>query len=161
MTRVWHGRTRREDADVYRHYVIDTGVPDYLKTNGNLGVEIWQREEGDLTHIWTVTQWQDLECIKSFAGEDLEKARYYPDDTRYLVELEPNVIHCQTISFSNASVKGYIRQLEQLYGGGSWNGESFIEKLKDMDENMHLCNPCRASTALRKYSGTACTGGRS
>lgn len=55
ITRIWHGRTRTADADVYRQYVIDTGIPDYLATPGNRGAQIWQRAEGDITHIWTVS----------------------------------------------------------------------------------------------------------
>ena len=33
------------------------------------------------------------EAIRAFAGEDLEKARYYPEDADYLLELEPTVTH--------------------------------------------------------------------
>lgn len=32
-------------------------------------------------------------AIRAFAGEDAEKARYYPEDTDFLLELEPTVTH--------------------------------------------------------------------
>ncbi len=141
ITRIWHGRTKKELADFYRNYVIKTGVSEYQRTKGNLDVKILQRDEGDVTHIWTVTQWQDFENIKSFAGNDIEKAKYYPEDEKYLLELEPKVINCRTYTFSNSRIKNYINQLGQLYEGGGWNDESFLEKLKGVNNNTAFIQP--------------------
>ena len=99
ITRVWHGRTKAEHADEYLRYVIETGVDDYKQTPGNLGVEIWRRIDGDECHFWTVTKWDSLESIRKFAGEDVEKAKYYGKDKEYLLEFEPNVIHTETYIF--------------------------------------------------------------
>ena len=99
ITRIWHGRTSTDDADEYREYVIETGIKDYKSVKGNLGVQIWQRREGDITHIWTVTWWDNYESIKQFAGEDFEKAKYYPEDKQYLLEFEDNVVHCECYDF--------------------------------------------------------------
>lgn len=99
ITRIWHGRTQTAHAAVYRQYVIDTGIPDYLATPGNLGAQIWQRTEGDITHIWTVSWWDSYDHIKAFAGDDIEKARYYEEDKKYLLEFEPQVMHCDTYGF--------------------------------------------------------------
>lgn len=99
ITRIWHGTTKAEKSDEYLEYVIKTGVADYKKTEGNLSVEILRRVEGDVCHFWTVTKWDSVENIKKFAGEDYEKARYYEEDAKFLLEFEPNVIHCETFEF--------------------------------------------------------------
>ncbi len=99
VTRVWHGRTKAEHAEEYLQYVIDTGVADYKSVPGNLGVEIWRRIEGGVCHFWTVTKWDSYESIRKFAGDDLERAKYYDKDAEYLLEFEENVIHCETFSF--------------------------------------------------------------
>ena len=99
ITRIWHGRTKTEHAFIYRQYVTETGIPDYLNTSGNLGAQIWQREEGEITHIWTVSWWKDVESIKTFAGAEFEKAHYYEEDQKYLLEFEPTVIHCETFAY--------------------------------------------------------------
>jgi heme-degrading monooxygenase HmoA len=99
ITRIWHGITKIEDADEYLEYVIKTGVEDYKKSEGNLSVEILRRLENNVCHFWTVTKWNSFENIKKFAGEDYEKAKYYAEDTKYLLEFEPNVIHCETFEF--------------------------------------------------------------
>ena len=99
ITRIWHGITKIEHADEYLDFLERSGVSDYKSTDGNLSVEILRRIDGDKCHFWTVTKWDTYESIKKFAGEDFEKAKYYPEDKNYLLEFEPNVIHCETFSF--------------------------------------------------------------
>ena len=99
ITRMWHGRTRAEHADEYLQFLIGTGVADYKSIDGNLSVEVWRKIDGDVCHFWTVTKWDNYESIRKFAGEDHEKAKYYPDDTKYLLEFESNVQHYETFEF--------------------------------------------------------------
>jgi len=99
IVRIWHGRTRTADAESYRQFVIQTGIKDYSSTQGNLGAQIWQRKEEEITHIWTVSWWKDVESIKAFAGNDIEKAKYYDEDKNFLLEFEPRVIHAETFDF--------------------------------------------------------------
>jgi hypothetical protein len=96
ITRIWHGRTSPEKAEYYLQFLLNNGTKEYLQTKGNLSVKVWQRKEKDCCHFWTVTEWTDLGAIKSFAGEDCEKAKYYPEDTGILLEFEEKVIHCET-----------------------------------------------------------------
>jgi len=103
IARIWHGRTKTSDADIYREYVIKTGIPDYAATVGNKGIQIWQRKEGDITHIWTVTWWNDYESIKALAGADFSKAKYYEEDKKYLLEFEEEVLHTEVFDFSEKS----------------------------------------------------------
>jgi len=99
ITRIWHGRTRAQHADEYLQFLIDTGVADYKSVPDNCGVEIWRRVDGDVCHFWTVTKWDNYESIKEFAGEDIEKAKYYPEDSNYLLEFEPTVQQCESFVF--------------------------------------------------------------
>jgi len=74
-------------------------VKDYKSIPGNLSVEIWRRKEKEIYHFWTVTKWDSYESIKQFAGEDYNKAKYYPEDKKYLLEFEETVIHTETFIF--------------------------------------------------------------
>jgi hypothetical protein len=96
ITRIWHGKTLTEHSDQYLKYIQETGIRDYLKSPGNLSAKILRRIEGNVCHFWTITEWQDMESIIKFAGEDYEKARYYIDDKKFLLEFEEKVIHCET-----------------------------------------------------------------
>ncbi|HTD97942.1 MAG TPA: hypothetical protein VK668_01595 [Mucilaginibacter sp.] len=99
ITRIWHGRTRAEDADVYLKYVEDTGIIEYRDIKGNISAEIWREIKGDICHFWTVTKWDSYDTIKLFAGEDFEKAKYYEDDAKYLLEFEEHVKHVETFIY--------------------------------------------------------------
>lgn len=93
IARMWHGRVPRSKADSYAAYVEATGLADYWATAGNHGAWLLRRDEGEVTHFTTLSFWDSVAAIVAFAGEDYERARYYPDDDAYLLEREPNVRH--------------------------------------------------------------------
>jgi heme-degrading monooxygenase HmoA len=97
IARTWHGMTEASKADEYLEYLDKTGVPGYRATQGNLGVYVLRRIEGDRAHFLLLTLWQSEEAIQRFAGPDIEKARYYPEDEQYLLELEPTVQHYEVM----------------------------------------------------------------
>lgn len=70
IARLWRGVVRAQDADEYAAYVQDTGIESYKQTPGNLGAWLLRRPDGD-------------------------RAVYYPEDERYLLELDPHVVHYQ------------------------------------------------------------------
>lgn len=43
--------------------------------------------------ILVFSLWESLEAIRAFAGEPEEEAIYYPDDFRFLLEVQPCVEH--------------------------------------------------------------------
>jgi heme-degrading monooxygenase HmoA len=93
IARLWHGAVPADKADAYLRYLERTGIPDSKATPGNRGVYVLTRKEGNVAHFVFVSLWESRAAIRAFAGEDLEKARYYPEDTDYLLELEPTVMH--------------------------------------------------------------------
>ena len=95
ICRIWHGRTPREKADAYQEFLARRAIPDYRSVPGNINVAILRRDEGDVTHFNTVTHWQSEDAIRAFAGDDLLKAKYYPQDHEFLLEFEPQVQHFQ------------------------------------------------------------------
>lgn len=96
ITRVWHGVTKAEHADIYLDYIRETGLKDYNSIPGNLSAKVLRKTEGDICHFYTVTEWDSIDSIKKFAGEDYEKARYYDKDEEYLLEFEEKVMHYDT-----------------------------------------------------------------
>ena len=99
ITRIWHGRTKTSDAATYRQYVMDTGMKGYRSITGNIAAQIWQQQDGDITHIYTVSWWDSYDSIKAFAGEEFEKAKYYEEDKNFLLEFEPTVQHYECWDF--------------------------------------------------------------
>ena len=93
IARIWHGTTETEKANDYLEFLNQTGIPDYRNTKGNLGAYVLRRTENDTAHFLTLSFWESLDAIKTFAGEDYELARYYPRDKEFLLEFEPTVQH--------------------------------------------------------------------
>jgi len=100
ITRMWHGRVPTMKAKEYRDFLNTRAIPDYQSVSGNLSVHILERDEGEITHFITLTFWQDLDSIRAFAGEDLETAKYYPEDKDFLLEFEPTVVHYEVVGHS-------------------------------------------------------------
>ena len=100
IVRMWHGRVPTEKAKAYRDFLNTRAIPDYQSTPGNLAVYILERPEGEVTHFITLTFWESLDAIRAFAGEDVEAAKYYPEDQDFLLEFEPTVVHYEVVGKS-------------------------------------------------------------
>ena len=98
IARMWHGAVHREKADAYLQYLKRVPVPDLRATSGNRGVTVLREDEATLSHFVVISFWDSREAIRAFAGDDLEKARYYPEDADYLVEMEPTVTHYEVLA---------------------------------------------------------------
>ena len=101
IARIWHGVVPKEKADAYYNFLKKTGLKDYKCTKGNQGVQVLRKEGNSQTHYVLITFWDSYESIKDFAGEEIEKARYYPEDKEYLLEFEPFVKHYEVLESEN------------------------------------------------------------
>lgn len=98
IARTWHGVTPASKADAYYAYLEESGVKEYRKTRGNRGVYVLRRIVGDQAHFLLISLWDSYESIRAFAGEELEKARYFPKDREFLLEFEPSVTHYEVLA---------------------------------------------------------------
>ncbi len=98
IARIWHGITEVFHYEAYTEFLKSTAIPDYQKTPGFVRLTFLRRIEEDVAHFELITFWEDLEVIKNFAGEDYEKAKYYPEDTDFLLEFEERVRHFEVFA---------------------------------------------------------------
>ena len=97
IARIWRGWTARDDADAYVRYMEEVAAPDSLGTPGNRGFSVLHRADGDREEFLTISLWESLEAIRAFAGEHIDRAVFYPEDERYLVERELTVSHFEVL----------------------------------------------------------------
>jgi heme-degrading monooxygenase HmoA len=97
IARIWHGRTRAADGDRYLEFLKQRAIPDYKSVRGNQGVYLLRRVEGAEAHFLTLTFWESRQAIEGFAGAEIEKAKYYPEDKDFLLEFEPTVSHYDVV----------------------------------------------------------------
>jgi len=103
IARIWHGRTRASDGDAYREYVTASGVRELQQTPGNRGVYLLRKVNAKEAEFLVISLWDSFDAIRAFAGEDLEKARYFDQDRKFLLEFEPNVAHYEVLSAPSPS----------------------------------------------------------
>ncbi len=93
IARIWHGRTLTAKADEYLEFLEKRALSDYRGTPGNCAAFVLRRVDGEVTHFITLTHWESLGAIEAFAGADISRAKYYPEDSQFLLEFEPSVQH--------------------------------------------------------------------
>jgi len=93
IMRSWKGTTNRSDAEKYFDYLNKTGIKAYQETEGNRGVYVLRKDEGDKTEFLLLSFWDSIESIESFAGPEPEMAVFYPEDEKFLIEYDKEVAH--------------------------------------------------------------------
>jgi heme-degrading monooxygenase HmoA len=97
IARIWAGATRAADGDAYLDYLHATGFPEYRATPGNQGVLALRRVVGDRAEFVLLSLWDSEEAIRRFAGDDIERAVFYPEDERVLIDRGERVRHYQVV----------------------------------------------------------------
>jgi len=99
IARMWRGSTRAEHAQEYRACLERTGLAAFRATEGNRGALVLRRTDGETSEFVLVSFWEDFDAIRRFAGPEIEKAVYYPEDERFLLGKEPRVTHYEVVEY--------------------------------------------------------------
>jgi heme-degrading monooxygenase HmoA len=137
IARSWDGITRAAQADEYAEYLRRTGFKDLSATSGNRGVYVFRRREGDSARFRVLSLWDSMEGIRAFAGDDPERARYYPEDERFLARLDPTVEHFEVVARADTGrgsleATALAEELRALVHGDPWHGECLEALLADV-----------------------------
>ena len=100
IARTWRGWTSTADADAYVGYLRETGFKEYRQTAGNRAAYLLRRQEDDRTEFVALTFWDSLGAVKAFAGDDVDRAVFYPEDDRFLVDRETVARHYEVMSWA-------------------------------------------------------------
>ncbi|MHA2394845.1 MAG: antibiotic biosynthesis monooxygenase [Promethearchaeota archaeon] len=74
ISRIWHGWTTPKNADVYESLLkseIFLGIQ-ARDIVGYKGIQLLRREHGNEVEFITIMWFDDLDAVRSFAGEDYE-----------------------------------------------------------------------------------------
>jgi hypothetical protein len=73
----------------------------YRSAPGNLGACIAVRDlDDERAEIVTLSWWKDNQSIAAFAGNEIDRARYFPEDGRYLLTRPATVQHYESTEIS-------------------------------------------------------------
>lgn len=93
ILREWRGRVPRVKTAAYLEFLRAQAMPDYAATPGHRGTWILVDEGPEVSEFLLLTLWDSREAIRGFAGEDISRARYYPQDPEFLLEMPERLRH--------------------------------------------------------------------
>jgi len=93
IARTWRGAVRADDGEAYSEYIRATGIAEYASTPGNRGAYLLYRIDGDRAEVLTISFWDSLDAVRGFAGDEIDRAVFYPEHDRYLVDRDVATNH--------------------------------------------------------------------
>jgi heme-degrading monooxygenase HmoA len=97
IARTWRGAVRAADGDAYLAYLNAVGTPGYTAVPGNLGVVTLRRLVDGRAEFLLLSFWESEAAVQAFAGPDSERAVFYPEDDRFLIERDEHVTHYEVV----------------------------------------------------------------
>ena len=97
IARTWRGATSAADAEAYLDYLRRTGLAAYADTPGHRGTLALRRVVDGRAEFFLVSLWESEEAIRRFAGDELGRAVFYPEDDRFLVGRDHHVDHYDVV----------------------------------------------------------------
>ena len=97
IARLWHGWTAPENADAYEEFLRTKMFPSIHRVPGYLGAELLRRQDGDEIAFITITRFESLESVRTFAGDDYEAAVVEPEARRLLSRFDSLSEHYEIV----------------------------------------------------------------
>jgi antibiotic biosynthesis monooxygenase (ABM) superfamily enzyme len=90
IARIWHGWTRRADAEAYEQLLRNEIFPSIAARNipGYQGAELFIRENGDEVEFVTLLRFDSMDAVKEFAGSNASKPVIFPKAERLIARME-------------------------------------------------------------------------
>ena len=98
LARMWHGKTSLAHYEIYSKFLRSKAIPDYQGTPGFVKLMFLRNVVNGEGHFTLITVWKNMEVIKNFAGNDINKAKYYDEDQEFLLEFEDYVQHFEVFA---------------------------------------------------------------
>jgi heme-degrading monooxygenase HmoA len=98
IMRIWHGWTRRNDADTYEAMLKNEILPGIHRISGYRGAHLLRRDSGDdEVEFITITTWDSWDAIREFAGADGSASVIYPKAHDLLTRFDAHSEHYEGV----------------------------------------------------------------
>jgi antibiotic biosynthesis monooxygenase (ABM) superfamily enzyme len=90
IARIWHGWTKRADAEAYKEMLRNEIFPSIAarKINGYRGAELFVHEDDDEVEFVTLLRFDSMNAVKEFAGADAGKPVIFPKAESLITRME-------------------------------------------------------------------------
>jgi heme-degrading monooxygenase HmoA len=97
IARIWHGWTAPEHADAYEEFLRTKMFPSIHQIDGFVGADLLRRDDGDEVAFITITRFDSLDAVRSFAGADFEAAVVEPEAEALLSRFDRRSQHYEIV----------------------------------------------------------------
>ena len=111
ISRHWKGIAKREEAENYTTHLLSNTFPTLSTIPGFLRASILRRVVDQGVEFLIITDWESIDAIQEFAGENLEAAVVPPVVQAMMIEYEKEVRHYQ-VSIDYSPNDGRPRQFQ-------------------------------------------------
>lgn len=93
IQRHWTAQAHPEAADDYERFLETHTFVELARLEGFLNGTILRAERGGAVVFRVITEWESLEAVRAFAGDDIERAVVPRDVQRMLARYDQKVVH--------------------------------------------------------------------
>lgn len=97
IVREWRARASHESAAHYSGHFSDTVLPQLRKLEGFVAATLLSRAIDEHMEFVVLTRWDSLECIRGFAGPEVDKAVVEPAAAAALLSYDLTVQHYDVV----------------------------------------------------------------
>jgi heme-degrading monooxygenase HmoA len=97
IARLWHGWTRRADADAYETLLRTKILPRIHGVSGYQGAYLLRRDDGSEVEFVAMTFFDSMDAVREFAGADHEVAVVSAEARRLLTRFDERAKHYATV----------------------------------------------------------------
>ena len=99
IMRIWRGWTTPDNADAYQRIVSSEVLPSiaWREIHGYRGAYLLRREVAGEVEFVTMLQFDSLDALREFGGEDYEKAYVPPQAREVLSRFDETSAHYETL----------------------------------------------------------------
>lgn len=93
IERVWRGWIAPDKAAAYERFLRDEFLPSAHGITGYRGARVLRRQLGAEVEFMTITHFDSIDAIRTFAGEDCDLAHIAPEARALLSRWEERAAH--------------------------------------------------------------------
>jgi len=105
IERVWSARARRDKLAAYVEYFRRVIIPELAAVAGYRGHRLLQRAmpgpaapaAADEIEIVVITEWESLDVIRGFAGDDVDRAVVHDEAAALFTDYDKTVRHYEVV----------------------------------------------------------------
>lgn len=98
ISRQWCGIAKRSDADLYVLHLNRETFPQLRRIAGFHSASILRRDVSVGVEFRIVTEWQSLDAIRTFAGENPEEAVVPDEVKKMMISFDRHVAHYEVVA---------------------------------------------------------------